>query len=206
MRSPILRALNRLRENAPNLDYGTGSISDQIMAEARSYLEHAGALAAFADQPKPHTPGGLLYETLEGRLNHCLERMFRLLGLRYPPLQIYAAWRAVQRGKGDDLSAALEFLDNVLDRELKRVIIPLLDTSENARLARFGEEYFGMQRKSIEDALRDLMRGGDEWLASCAVATAGELKLKSLAPEAERLASGDNSVSEVAREAALALA
>ncbi len=206
LRSPILRALNRLRENDPKLDYGAGSISDQVMAEAKSYLEQATALAAFADQPKPHTPAGLLYETLENRLNHCLERMFRLLGLRYPPLQIYAAWRAVQRGKGDDLSAALEFLDNVLDRELKRVIVPLLDASDNARLVQFGQEYFGLERKSIEDALRDLMRGGDEWLASCAVATAAELQLKSLAPEAERLSHGDNSVSEVAREAALALA
>ena len=56
-----------------------------------------------------------------------LERLFRLLGLKYPPKEMHAAYLALHRKKTDEYTAAIEFLDNVLERELKRILLPLLD-------------------------------------------------------------------------------
>ena len=63
----------------------------------------------------------LLSLTIEERLKGTLERLFRLLGLRYPPKEMYSAYRAVSRRQHDEATAALEFLDNTLERDLKRV-------------------------------------------------------------------------------------
>ena len=208
MRASALRALNRLRENAPNLNYNdTASLTNEITAEARRYLEFAVCMESFRDRAQPHTAAALLVSTLRERTDRCLERVFRLLGLRYPPRQIYAAWLAVHRRKADDLAAALEFLDNTLDRDLKRILVPLLDAGDSTVLLRHARDLFGVEPRPVEEILRTLMAEGDEWLASCSIATAAELGLRQLTPQIEEaMAGGDENVSAVARDAVAALA
>ena len=204
-RGAVLRALNRLRENAPDLDYGSKSVTEQILNEARYYFEMNAALAPFRELNKPHTPAGLLVSTLEERLSATLERLFRLLGLRYPLKQIYAAYLAVHRGQRDDHAAALEFLDNLLDKELKRVVVPILD--DPGRAEQRGLDLFGIEPKDPETAIRELMDSGDEWLVACAMATAAQLKLKQLAPDISKISStADGEICQVARDAIAVLA
>ncbi len=125
--------------------------------------------------------------------------------MRYPPKEVYAAYLAVKHRRAEQLSAALEFLDNVLDRELKRTLVPLLDSP--AHLSQRGQELFGIERRTAESAIQELIRTGDPWLAACAMAAAAELKLRGLAPEIQRAAQqAAREVAEVARAAAAALA
>jgi AAA family ATP:ADP antiporter len=205
LRGAVLRALNRLRENAPKLDYGAIPVTDQIMDEARYYFKMNAALLAFKEHKKPHTPAGLLVDTLEERLKESLERQFRLLGLKYPPRQVYAAYLAVNRGAHDEMAAALEFLDTVLERNLKRIIMPLLEDPANAQQR--GRDLFNISVPDVETAVRELIHAGDEWLASCAMATAAQLGLKSLAADINDVCErSEGDMSQVARDAALALA
>ncbi len=203
IRSAVLRALNRLRETAPALDYGAAAVSRRILDEARGYLELRAALAPFRDRKDPRAATGLLAATIEQRLSASIDRLFRLLGLRYPPKDIYAAYLALTRRRADEHAAALDFLDNVLDRDAKRVVLPLLDESGLAATAR---DLFGIQEKNAETALRELISSGDEWLAACAIAAAAELGLRSLAPEIRAAAQGAGGhVSLVAQSAAAVL-
>ncbi len=206
IRAAVLKALNRLREASPELNFENQFITDQILAEARHYFELHAALAPFREGGGP---GGrdcrLLARTIEERLRNTLERLFRLLGLRYPTKEIYSAYLAVSRGHGEEASAAMEFLDNTLDRGLKRILIPLLDAPEH--LGEHGRELFGVEDRTAEEAIRELIRSRDPWLVACAVAAAAELKLRSLAPEIAQAAhESEGEVSEVARAAEAKLA
>lgn len=201
LRTAVLRALSRLRETAPQLNYGTDPLTQHVHDEARYYYEMNASLAAFREQPTCPPMIRLLSRTLEERLKGSLERVFRLIGLRYPPKEIYAAYRAtVERREGEDYSAALEFLDTVLERELKRFLLPLLD--DNVQVARSGQELFGVEVRDVRAALRELIRSGDSWLVSCAVATAAELKLHELrdeiAPLSERAGTEVGQVAQAA--------
>lgn len=180
IRAGILKALNRLRETAPKLNYGRESVQHQILNEVRYYYEMNAALAPFREHHN-RPAARMLAKTLESRLRSTLDRLFRLLGLRYPPKEIYAAYLAVNRKGTDEHTAAVEFLDNVLERELKRVLLPLLD--EDARVSQSGREFFGLEPKDAKTALRELMRSGDSWLVACAIATAAELRLQELKPD-----------------------
>ncbi len=205
IRGSVLRALNRLRETAPDLDYGSTSVHQQLLQEARYYFEMGAALEVFREHGKPHTPAGLLASTLEERLKDALERLFRLLGLKYPQQQIYSAFLAVRRGHGEEASAALEFLDNVLERDVKRFMLPILDDA--SQLGQRGRDLFGIPAKDAESALRDLLRSGDEWLVACAIATAAQLKLSNLRTEIQSASGEKNSdISLVARDAMAVLA
>lgn len=204
LRGPILKALNRLRESDPKLNYPHDFVSQEMMNEARDYFELSAALAPFRDQKERLPVSSLLARTIEERLRQTLERMFRLLGLRYPPVEIYSAYLAVNRKKGEQTSAALEFLDNVLVREDKRIVLPLLDEPDN--VMETGRSLFGIQRKDAEGAVRDLIRSRDTWLVACAMGTAAELKIRKLAPEiTEAGQQGNTEVAQVAESATAAL-
>jgi hypothetical protein len=108
IRSAALKALNRLRESAPQLHYADELVTVQIHQEARQYFELIAALAPFRDQQNTSKTASLLTRTIEERLHQTLDRLFRLLGLRYPPREIYSAYLAVSRRQGEHLRR-LEF-------------------------------------------------------------------------------------------------
>ena len=61
--------------------------------------------------------------------------------------------------------------------------------------------------RTAEEAVRELIRSGDPWLVSCAIAAAAELQFRSLAPEIALAAKeAAEEVGEVARSAEVALA
>jgi hypothetical protein len=203
IRAAVLRGLNRLRESAPSLRYDGASLAEHIYGEARHYYELSAALAPLQEVKRPRTAVGLLANTLEERLQRTIERLFRLLGLRYPPREIYATYLAVHGGRREETSAALEFLDNILDRDTKRYVLPMLDPS--ARPGR-GREFFGIKDQDATAAIRELIRSDDPWLTACAMAAAADLRLSSLVPqiqEASRNAGAE--VSQVGERAMAAL-
>jgi ATP:ADP antiporter, AAA family len=206
IRAAALKALNHLRETAQSLNFDDAFITGRILGEARCYYELNAALLPFRDRRGgERSATQLLARTIEERLKGTLERLFRLLGLRYPQNEIYAAWLAVSSSRQEQAVAALEFLENTMDRDVKRFLLPLLDAPES--LLEQGCELFGLAPLSAEDALRELIRSHDPWLVACAISAAGELKLQSLAPEiAEAAAEAQSEVAEVARRAEAALA
>jgi AAA family ATP:ADP antiporter len=203
VRSSVLKALNRLRDAKPNLNYGKESLMRHILEEARSYYELQAALSPVREK-RMNGAGRLLASTIEQRLQAGLDRVFRLLGLRYPPKEIYAAYLAIKgRHKSEEFTAALEFLDNVLERELKRVLLPLLD--DDIRVQQTGHDLFGVEIKDLKTALRELIRSGDAWLVACAVATAAELRMKDVVPDIEPLAKQASPELRTVAESALAV-
>ncbi|PWU03582.1 MAG: hypothetical protein C5B51_18770 [Terriglobia bacterium] len=206
VRAAVLKALNHIRLAAPELRFDSVFVTEQILGEARYYFELNAALAPFLEyRDGRRAASRLLARSIEQRLRESLERLFRLLGLRYPPREIYSAYLAVSRSHSGDSAAALEFLDSILERDLKRILLPLLDAPEH--LLERGRELFGVEVKGAEEAIRDLIGCRDPWLVACAMAAAAELHLRNLATDIARAAAeAAEEVSEVARSAEAVLA
>jgi AAA family ATP:ADP antiporter len=199
LRATVLRSLNGLREEQPQLNYGVQPVIAQIHAEARFYYEMSATLAAFEKSQGDSPAASLLVRTLQDRLRDTISRLFRLLGLKFSPTEMYSAYLAVRKKKqGENYTTAIEFLDQVLDRDLKRVVLPLFEGSGTV-LAR-GKELYGVDLPTAEDALRQLLKTGDNWLVCCAMATAGEWKLKQLAEEIRCLKDSGEEVCAVATQ------
>lgn len=179
VRAAILRALERQRGKAPGVHYALEPVRRQVSRAARTYIEIRVVLKCLRG-----THGGratrLLVRTLESRLDLVIQGLFAMLGLRYPPHDIHAAWRAIRRGTPAEMANAAEFLDNILDHDLKRFVLPLLD--EDRPPEQIGRELFGIELYGAAGALRAMIETGDPWLAACAMAAAAELGYRDLAP------------------------
>jgi hypothetical protein len=201
VRAGVLRALARLRERAGHLSFGDQPVVKQIQNEARSYYAMHSSLEALRTGGRSSPALSLLTRTLEERMQLTVLRLFRLLGLRYPPRDIDAAFRAYQRNRSEELINAIEFLDNILDHELKRIVLPLLDedsADDN------GLTLFGIDHQRAAAALKDMIVSGDLWLASCAVAAVGELRILELSDTVRRAARNADAVLAPVAEQALA--
>jgi len=172
VRLAVLKALSAMREIAPKLNYGEIFVTEQILLEAQHYYALYAALEPLRDQQASRTAAGLLHRSLEERLRQTLERLFRLLGLHYPPLEMHSAWLAVSNRRQEQFLAALEFLDTVLEPRLKRVVLPMLDSSEH--ITERGRDLFGVEVRDAQSAVRDLADSPDPWLKECAMAAAAE--------------------------------
>ena len=103
------------------------------------------------------------------------------------------------------MTAAVEFLDSVVERDVKRVLMPLLDSTE--RLTEHGRDLLGVDPKDAQTAIRDLIGSGDPWLRSCAIAAAAHLRMKPLVADIEAAGrGGPPDLARVASDAVAALA
>ena len=78
-----------------------------------------------------------LIQLLEERLDRQLQRIFRLLGIKYPPNDIDPILNSIRFGKEDQRIHAIEFLDNILNNQLKKELIPV---AESVLIDTFSEE------------------------------------------------------------------
>lgn len=204
IRTASVRALARMQETYPDSTIGVIDVTAGVRLEAREYFWLYSALSSLRDGIQPTPALNLLCRTMEDRMLRNVERVFRLLGLRYPPKDIEVAWKAYRRREPSQLANALEFLDNILDYDVKRLVLPLLDEDAIDSQATI---LFGFHALPSAEALSRIIREGDTWLAACACAAAGELRLRSVEPDIRAAAStGAPILRPVAEQALVGLA
>ena len=86
-------------------------------------------MAAGNGESRENDARASLVDLLEKRLDRKLERIFRLLGLKYTSDDILVIYNGLKNNKPDFRLNALEFLDNLLEPNLKKILIPIIETA-----------------------------------------------------------------------------
>ena len=142
VRLESLRSLNNLKRSFPHLKFRNREIINAIFSEAKMCRDTLSVLYAQM-LLTPSTVEGpskeleiqqkearrSLINLLEKRLDGSLERIFRLLGLKYPPDDIFSIYNSIQSKNPDIRMNAVEFLDNILEASLKKILIPIVETA-----------------------------------------------------------------------------
>lgn len=199
VRYRIVRALNKLRERYHDLRFREDVIDDAFVQETRVFYEilqisslHKGEGGSEED--------ALLARALDERLSLNLERIFRLLGLHYPPKDIYSAYLGIVSSEKNRHASAIEFLDNVVGKSIKKYLFPIIDRVSETMAIKRGQELFGFEVKTREEALLRLLRGADAWLRACALfCVKGSDSEEIKAAAADALDDHDPLVAETAR-------
>src|SRR5262249_15132362 len=126
----------------------------------------------------------LLARTLDERLRQTMDRLFQLLGIRYPAREMQAIYMLLSKHDKDLHSAAIDFLDNVLDQDLKNAVLPIFDVP--GRALEHGKAFFGIEPRDDEAVIGSLVHSDEQWIAACAIAAVAELNIRSLAGEIAR--------------------
>lgn len=133
LRLETLRALNAMRRDFPLLTMPTKRIFRQILSEVKTYqttitnLEAQLRLRQASNKEAVSQARNGLLNLLNQRQEGNLDRLFRLLGLRYLPADIIPIYRGLQAAGHQEKINALEFLDILLENSLKGLVIPVVE-------------------------------------------------------------------------------
>jgi AAA family ATP:ADP antiporter len=198
-----IRALGKMRANYTRLRFPGKDVDRLLEAEGRDYCILASQKVSVDNAGNQDGCQVLLARALEERLEMANERIFRLLGLTYPPTDIFNAWNRVAHGRAPVRAAALEFLGNLLSSENKETILPLLEARSWEEVRDRGRRLFDLPSRSFHQILTDLLEGRDAWLAACAVTLVGARDLSYTRGAVERLISHPDPVVREAAQSAL---
>ena len=169
VRDAAIAALCRFRRRDPHFRPLDPRTVEREMVEAvREWID----LRRAADTLRHPGPGRAeaaercLLETLDARERDSAQRVFRLLGLAHPPGDMERARSAVLQGTAVERANALELLDNLVPRAVRRDLLGLLE-SQAAQAA--GHPSESDRREARAAALRDLADRDDPWVVACAV-------------------------------------
>lgn len=205
IRNEVIRALNNLKRNFPHLKFNKRYIVQKIFEEARIYNETLAVLYVEINADsglnnldenihftKKREARKSLINLLERRLDGNLERIFRLLGLRYFPDDMINVYNGIIGNKVDIRANAIEFMDNLLGANLKRVIIPIIET---ASLSTISEDAIINSKIKIHDeyeCLANLLEGKDVKIKLAVLFLIGELRDPKYKSIIEKYITSDN--------------
>jgi AAA family ATP:ADP antiporter len=181
LRFQLISALNKIHrqhaEIALDMQLVETVLAAEIIGHYRSYqIQAALNLPEDADEPVMHA----LRESI--RLE--LERIFRLLGLLYPHLDLHSVYFGLQSKSARVYDNALEFLENVLKSQLRAVLVPLLDGKVSPKQrAAIAERFVHTKVGNRDQAVAELLASDDPWLKSCGAYAIGTFAILSLEGE-----------------------
>jgi len=171
MKYHVIKALNYLRANYPGLRFNHEALGSALLEETESYYTILQILN-LGDRTDSDADR-LLRKALEEKIDKNLERIFRLLGLTYSQRDIHGAYLGIVSRRKELHASAVEFLDNVLKKEVKKYLFPIVDSISMELRIRRGQELFGVHIADSDAALRYLIEGRDPWLKACAIFALG---------------------------------
>lgn len=196
VRTAAVQSLATLVNHNPGIRVDARIILAALRDESKLYFE----LVTLEHDLDLGQAAPLLADAIAHRKKQATTRMLALLGLKYPTQTIDLVARNMQSAHAATRGNSVEVLDNMLAKDEKAVVVPVVDDLPPARLLQVGRELFGLERVSRAERLRGFLGGEDSWLRVCAATAVGDLGLKELAGEVRQMLSGEDSVG---RETAL---
>jgi ATP/ADP translocase len=132
-----------------------------------------------------------------------IERIFRILSLLFPETDFRSAHYGLRSSDPTGRDHALEFLELVLDRDLRRRLVTLLDptTPLDERVVPI-LRHTGFEAPTARELAAALVESEDPWLKACGISSVGALGLREFAGQVEAcLDAGDPLLREAARAA-----
>jgi AAA family ATP:ADP antiporter len=182
MRYKVIKALGKLRAAQVGVQFDTSLVEEYIARGIADYYHLSIILETQMTYGRGLTPPiRLLRQALHERLELFKEMTFRLLGLIHPPLSMYNAYRGVTSRNPRIRANAVELLDNILSRNIKRMLFPIIESSPKTVSMGQASALLGSSKSMTEkEAITALIDGRDDWLKACALHTVGESKMVEL--------------------------
>ena len=121
--SEIIEAMVKLRTKSPQITFQ----QKIILAETVRLIKRCYLILVEINDLKTEEKKALLAKSLENNLARSLKQIFELLGLIYPQEDIIKAYQNICVGTKKAIDYSLELLDNILKKEIKEVLLPIIE-------------------------------------------------------------------------------
>lgn len=167
LRLESLRALNTMKQEFPNLKIQEEGIVGFIIKESKMYKTTLAVLYKqneklnLDENENSVLARQQLIELIEKRLDGTLERIFRLIGLRYPPEDVIQVYNGIKSVNRDVRISSVEFLDNLLEPNLKKTLIPIVESAWFEHISSDMLTTLNVEVPSQKECLELLLQGRD---------------------------------------------
>lgn len=170
-----IEALRRLRWKYPNLIIKDRFVIDKILDECHLYqntlsIIHSQIVIQYKNKnqnleaTEVYDARNNLILLLEQRLDRQLQRIFRFLGIKYLPNDVDPILNTILYGKEEQRIHAIEFLDNILDNQLKKELIPVAESILVATITEEKIKKLNLKVLSETECFSELLKRKDQKL------------------------------------------
>ncbi len=186
IRYKVVSALERLRREHPELTLEGEPVERLVVQEARRFFNSLSLHDNLFGKGKLN-PDSLLSQGLLEQMTRLRNRIFKLLTLLYPPVDIDAARWTLEHGDARARSSASEYLDNILSSPLRKQVLPVLEDMPREERVRRGNTLLKTRPRDVEETLLQLINDDDPVTAAAAIDLVREQKMWSLADDVEHV-------------------
>jgi AAA family ATP:ADP antiporter len=172
IRMAALRSLNQLQIKHKYIRFQDKKVLPHILEESQMYrvtlsvfYAQKSTLNSKITEKKKQEIASLredLIQLLEKNLDVNLERIFRLLGLKYPPEDVISVFQSIQSHQPQLRFNALEYLDNLLEPSLKKVLMPLVETASLDTISEEAIKMLNLKVPNEKECFAILLESDDE--------------------------------------------
>jgi AAA family ATP:ADP antiporter len=171
-RSQAIHALSALKQQYPRYKVDKSRTIQEMRREARlcqdtlsilytqiRKIEHETADPSEELKAQVFKARQKVIGLLEKKLDTDLETLFQLLGLHYATDEFYSAYQVLKSDVREMRSDALEYLDNMIEPNLKRVLLPILEVAAWDGITEDAIRKLKIQAPSEHDCFRMILQG-----------------------------------------------
>lgn len=179
-------ALHRLRRGNPSMAIDATVITRLINAEAARAF-NALTLHYNLFVAGQLNIGSLLARALSEKHARAMNRTFNLLALIYSPGDVAAVRHALTDPGVRARSRAVEYLDNLLEGDVRKRVMLLVEDMPAEERIRKGNVMYRTRTRDVEDTVAQLLHDEDQSIASAAILLVEEKGLWTLADDLEHV-------------------
>lgn len=179
IRFKSIAALERMSRAHPELRPPAGVIEARLLREAGHYCDRLTLRQNLIDR-EAGSADTLLVRALDDKLARGIDRIFRLLGLRYSAKDVGAARYTLEHGDARERASALEYLDHEMTGLVRKRVMPIIDEAPLAERVRHANSLLKTRARDVPDTVAQLFHDNDPIVAAAAVHFAGEHGLRTV--------------------------
>ena len=184
LRYKVLAAVGKLSRGHPDLRYDSEKVEARVLVEGVGYFDWLTVYhSLFVRAGLP--VDSVLATSLNQKLVRGVDRVYRLLALLHPWKDIAAARWAIDHGDARSKASAFEYLDNILEGQLRSRLMPVLEELPMEEKLRHGQAVTSIKPGGVEETLRSLMNIDDQVVAAGAIDLVRSQELWGLAGDVE---------------------
>lgn len=119
----LVDALDRIRSEKADIHFPLKFVRRKACSVIKKYCQDYLELMRLSSDEQNEDRG----QKLQKQLTEGFAQVFKLLGLYYPHEDIVKAYQNLQTGTKDSVANAIELLDNILSKEMKDIVLPLIE-------------------------------------------------------------------------------
>ncbi len=181
LRFHVIAAMERIHRVKPELSFDIRRIELSVRNESVRCTQYRRLHRALLRSQRGYRES-LLARSLSEKIKRGMDRIYRLLSLLHPWKDIAAARHTIEQGDARSRAGVLEYLDNLLTGDLRKILIPLIENARAEDATSFAETGAG-----AETALAALIQDEDAVVASAAIYFVSQQRLSGLSGELERV-------------------